>query len=233
MAARDVTYSFLDNGRIADLLPGLNPDRFFSPVRYTTRHAPAPTQLPWEPESPLACCVSPLHMGLFGRSKPATHFPTVNGIRLDGSPVVLPRDLPGPATLLIVSFRDAQDLLSDQWARLIERLQSTYGHQLAALELPVVAKSLKLFGGLATLGIQSQVDTEAERERTLPIFVDKTVFCKTLHCSNQGDVYVFLVDQEGRIAWRGDGGLDMDTISDLESSVQALIGTPPSPSGAS
>jgi len=162
-------------------------------------------------------------MGLFGRRHPATHFPNVKGVRLDGTPVTLPPDLPADATLLVVSFRDAADPLADQWARLGERLRATYGPRLAVLELPVVAKSLKLFGGLATLGVRGQIDTEEERERTVPIFVDKTVFCKTLACTNQGDVYVFLVTREGQIAWRGDGGLEMLEIAELEEAIRSLL----------
>ena len=166
-------------------------------------------------------------MGIFRRSKPATHFPEVHGVRLDDTPVMLPRDLPADATLLILAFRDAADPLADQWARLGERLQAIYGPQLAILELPVVAKSLKMFGGLATLGLRGQIDTDAERDRTIPIFVDKTVFCKTLNCPDRGDVYVFLVDRESRIAWRGDGSLDMQEIGALEAAVASLLPPPP------
>lgn len=165
-------------------------------------------------------------MGLFSRSDPATHFPDVKGIRLDGTPVVFPEELPAEATLLIVSFRDALDPLADQWARLGERLQETYGRQLETLELPVVAKSLKLFGGLATLGVRGQVDSDQERARTIPIFVDKTLFCKTLACDNRNDVYVFLVGADGQIAWRGEGGLDMSEIAELETAIRTLLGTP-------
>ena len=166
-------------------------------------------------------------MGLFNRSTPATHFPEVRGVRLDDTPVTFPDDLPADATLLIVSFRDAQDALSDQWARLGERLQSIYGSRFATLELPVVAKSMKLFGGLATLGVRGQIDNEEERHRTVPIFVDKTVFCKKLACKDQGDVYVFLVAPDGRIAWRGDGSLDMSEIAELEAAVASLLSDVP------
>ena len=166
-------------------------------------------------------------MGLFSRSPPATHFPEVHGVRLDDTAVTLPQDLPADFTLLIVSFQDATDPLADQWARLGERLQATYGSQVAVLELPVVAKSLKLFGGLATLGVRGQIDSDDERARTIPIFVDKTVFCKTLACNDQGDVYLFLVDREGRIAWRGDGHLEMQAVAELEATLASLVPTPP------
>ena len=162
-------------------------------------------------------------MGLFTSDDPATHFPEVKGVQLDGTAVAFPDDFPADANLLIVAFRDALDPLADQWARLGERLRETHGNRLAVRELPVVAKSLKLFGGLATIGVRGQIDDAAERERTVPIFVDKKVFCKALACSDQGDVYVFLVDREGRIAWRGDGDIEMDEISSLEGAVERVL----------
>ena len=162
-------------------------------------------------------------MGLFSRSDDATHFPEVRGVRLDDTSVSFPEDLPADATLLVVSFRDALDPLADQWARLGERLRETHGDRFATLELPVVARSMKLFGGLATIGVRGQIDDDAERDRTVPIFVDKKVFCNALGCSDQGDVYVFLVDREGRIAWRGDGDIDLDEIEALEAQTQRVL----------
>ena len=162
-------------------------------------------------------------MGLFSSSDPATHFPEVQGVELDGTAVAFPDDLPAEANLLIVAFRDALDPLADQWARLGDRLRETHGDRLAVRELPVVAKSLKMFGGLATVGVRGQIDDDAERARTVPIFVDKKAFCKQLACGDQGDVYVFLVDREGRIAWRGDGDIEMDEISALERAVAHVL----------
>lgn len=164
-------------------------------------------------------------MGLFSRSEPLTHFPTVKGARLDGTDVTFPADLPADATLLIVAFRDDLDPLSDQWARLGDRLADVHGARVATLELPVVSSKLKWFGGLATLGIRGQVDDDSERARTVPIFVDTKAFRKTLKVKT-GDVYAYLVARDGRIAWTGEGDIDMDEIQSLEAAVEDVLSSP-------
>lgn len=168
-------------------------------------------------------------MGLFSRSESLTHFPVVKGRRLDGTDVTFPRDLPADATLLVVSFRDDLDPLADQWARLGDRLAEPHGGRVAVLEVPVVNRTLKAFGGLATIGIRGQVDDDRERERTVPLFVDPKEFRKTLRVK-AADVHAVLVARDGRIAWRGEGDIDMDEIAGLEQAIADVLAAPiPSP----
>ena len=57
----------------------------------------------------------------FLSSAPPTHLPPAEGVRLDGAPAAFPADF-GPATLVVVTFRDDAAPLSGQWARLGARL---------------------------------------------------------------------------------------------------------------
>ena len=166
-------------------------------------------------------------MGLFS-SEPPSHFPVVEGKRLDGTAVRFPDDLPADATLLIVSFQDELDPLSDQWARLGDRIAESRDGRFATVEVPVVNVKLKLLGGLATMGIRGQVDTEQERARTVPIYADLKTFRKTLQVKT-GDVYPFLVARDGRIAWRGEGDIDMDEVAELEAAVDEVLRQPAPP----
>ena len=167
-------------------------------------------------------------MGLFSRSEPLTHFPVVDGARLDGTDVTFPADLPADATLLIVAFRDDLDPLADQWARLGDRFVKEHDGRVAVLELHVVSSKLKWFGKLATVGIRGQVDDDAEHARTIPIFVDIKAFRKRLGVST-GDVSAYLVARDGRIAWTGDGDIDMDEIQDLEAAIGDVLAAPVPP----
>ena len=166
-------------------------------------------------------------MGLFS-SEPPSHFPIVEGKRLDGTDVRFPDDLPADATLLIVSFQDELDPLSDQWARLGDRIAEGRDGRFATIEVPVVNSKLKLLGGLATMGIRGQVETEQERARTVPIYADVKAFRKTLQVKT-GDVYPILVARDGRIAWRGEGDIDMDEVAELEVAVDEVLRQPAPP----
>jgi hypothetical protein len=165
-------------------------------------------------------------MGFFSRSEPPSHFPVVNGTRLDGTAVTFPADLPADATLLVVSFRDDLDPLADQWARFGDRLVDAHGDRFAVLEVPIVSKKLKMLGGLATLGIRGQMDDDGERERTVPLFVDPKAFRKSLAISGTGDVSAFLVARDGRIEWRGEGDIDLDEVDALEEGVRRILAAP-------
>lgn len=168
-------------------------------------------------------------MGLFS-SAPATHFPVVAGRRLDDTDVRLPHDLPADATLLIVSFQDALDPLSDQWARLGDRLAAAHENRVAVWETPVLGKTFKHLGGLGTLGVRHQVEDDAERDRTVPLFTDVKALRKALRIKRDS-VHAYLVSRDGRIAWTGDGDIDMDEITELEAAIDELLNAPvPSPS---
>ena len=171
-------------------------------------------------------------MGLFTRSEPVSHFPPAVGKHLGtGAEVRFPDDLPADATLLVVAFRDDLDPLSDQWARLGDRLVDAHGDRMGVWELPVVNAKLKVFGKLATMGIRGQIHSEDERDRTVPLYVDTKAFRKALRLKTQGDVYAFLVDRAGRIAWRGEGDIDMEEVEALEHAVREVLDAPvPDPS---
>ena len=163
-------------------------------------------------------------MGFF-TSDPVTHFPLVSGRRLDGTDVRLPQDLPADATLMIVLFQDALDPLADQWARLGDRLAETHGGRFAVIETPVVSRKMKLLGELGTIGIRGQIETDAERDRTIPLYVDVKALRKRLKLKT-ADVYAFLLARDGRIAWRGEGNIDMEEVQDLEAAVVEVLDAP-------
>ena len=164
-------------------------------------------------------------MGFFSSADDATHFPAVSGRRIDGTDVELPRDLPADATLLVVAFRDDLDPVSDQWAALGERIASAHDGRVAVWETPVVDHKMKLLGGLATVGIRGELDDARERERTVVLYVDKTVFRKTLGIKTS-EVVAFLVHRDGEIVWRGEDTIEMDEITGLEAAVADVLAAP-------
>ena len=170
-------------------------------------------------------------MSLFGSSAPPETFPEVRATDLDGRDLTLPADLPAPLALVIVLFQDELDPLADQWARLGDEIAAQYPGRMAVVETPVVGRGMKLFGSLATMGIRGQVDNDAEHARTLPIYVDKKPFRKTLKLSKETDVYPFLVEREtGAVLWAGEGAIDMHEVQSLEAAVAEAAARIPEPS---
>lgn len=169
-------------------------------------------------------------MPLFGSTSLPDAFPEVRATDLDGKDLTLPSDLPAELCLVIVLFRDELDPLADQWARLGHAMEGNAEGRFAVVETPVVGRGMKLFGGLATAGIRGQVEGEQEHARTLPIYVDKKAFRKSLHLSKEGEVYPFLVHrQTGRVLWGGEGEIDMEEVQELEAAVAEALASPPPP----
>ncbi|MEM0963002.1 MAG: hypothetical protein AAGK21_10765 [Bacteroidota bacterium] len=166
-------------------------------------------------------------MGLFSK-EPTSYFPVSTGRRMDHSTFRIPHDLPADATLLIVAFQDSLDPLSDQWARLGSRLADAHDGRFAVLETPIVSAAFKHLGGLGTIGVRHQIDSEDERDRTVPLFVDTKRFRKVLRL-DASDVTALLVARDGRIAWRGDGEIDMEEIAALEAAIEDVLGAPTPP----
>ena len=75
------------------------------------------------------------------------------------------------------------------------------------------------------MGVRHQVESDLERDRTVPLFVDVKAFRKELKLKSN-DVYALLVARDGRIAWRGEGDIDLDEVSALEAAVAELLEAP-------
>ena len=104
------------------------------------------------------------------------------------------------------------------------QIETHYPGRFTVIETPVVGRGMKLFGDFATVGIRRQVETDQERARTVPIYVDRKPFRKTLKLSKTGDVYPFLVERSsGRILWGGRGEIDMEEVQSLEEEVARAV----------
>lgn len=159
-------------------------------------------------------------MALFSRPAP-THFPEVQGTRPDGTRVAIPADLPADATVLVVSFRDDLDVVSDQWARLVERIATGYGGRVAVWETPVLGRAAR---ALDALGSAMRDDEEPEdQRRTVRLHTDAGDLRKALGLRSANTVTAFLVARDGRIAWSGEDAVDLSEIAALEAALDEML----------
>ena len=164
-------------------------------------------------------------------------FPDVSGTALDGTALALPRDLPAAWNLLVVTFRDELDPLSDRWVLLGKRLAEGSEGRLSTFELHVLGKGFRLFRPIVHETMRAQADDADEQARTIPLHVDKGAFARALDVRDQDTAHVFLVARDGRIAWRGAGLLTPDLVAALEAAVGETLSdrtaadAPPAPAG--
>ncbi len=139
-------------------------------------------------------------------------FPRVEGKSLSGKEVVIPDDVEGEAILIGVAFeRDAQEML-DSWTHyfnaLCEGKKDIY-------ELPMIEGSLwKIFSGFIDRGMKSGIPEE-RHDKVVTYYGDTSDVKEKLEIEDKSLGYVFLLDEEGKVLFKGEGYADEEGKEEL------------------
>jgi len=68
-------------------------------------------------------------------------------------------------------------------------------------------------------GMASSISDEATRRRTLTVYTDVRRVTAALGIEDRGTIWLFLVDRDGRVRWRGSGAFDPSTAAGLAAAV--------------
>ncbi len=131
-------------------------------------------------------------------------FPKIEVKTLSGKRLVLPDDAEGRVVLIGVAFvREAQSML-DSWMDHFEEL--CQGKEV--YELPIIESDLwKIFSGFIDRGMRSGIPEE-KHDLVGTHYGDASEFKEKLGIVDTDLGYVFLVDEEGNIKFRGEGHAD-------------------------
>ncbi len=131
-------------------------------------------------------------------------FPRIKVETLSGKELVLPDDTEGKVVLIGVAFvREAQGML-DSWMDYFKHLCS----ENEVYELPIIESSFwKVFSGFIDGGMRSGIPRE-KHDFVGTHYGDASDFVDALGIKDKKLGYVFLVDEEGYIRFRGDGYID-------------------------
>ncbi len=148
-------------------------------------------------------------------------FPSVSASNLDGRSFDLPQDLEGELNLVIVVFRREHQGLIDGW---VPHLNSLVGEEkgLAFYELPVIHSSYSMFRRWIDGGMRAGISDEGARKRTITLYVDKRALKRRLEIPDEDAIYLFLIDRNGRVAWRWEGGFTEQKLVSLEEALKSL-----------
>lgn len=129
-------------------------------------------------------------------------FPKIKAKSLSGKEVELPSDVEGEAILVGVAFkRRAQEML-DSWTNYFDALcegsKDFY-------ELPMIEGSLwKIFSSFIDRGMKSGIPKEMH-DNVVTHYGDASEVKKKLEIEDDDLGYVFLLDEDGRILFKGEG----------------------------
>lgn len=98
-----------------------------------------------------------------------TRFPALTGRDLEGKEVIIPRDLPGEAQLLMVAFQRRHQLQVDSWSGVLADLVATYPG-LGVWEIPTLSSGYRPFRAFIDGGMRAGIADPHTRRHTLTVY---------------------------------------------------------------
>ncbi len=145
-------------------------------------------------------------------------FPRLMARDLTGRELSLPAALPGELTVVVVAFRRGQQRLVDSWLPWLERTAAADA-RLRYVELPTIGQHWAPARSVIDGGMASSISDEATRRRTLTVYTDVRRLTAALDIDDRSTIWLYLVDREGRVRWRGSGPFDSSTAAALAAAV--------------
>lgn len=126
--------------------------------------------------------------------------PPVTAYALDRAKVTLPADFAAPLNLLILSFQRDQQSVVEGWLPVL-----TPGSRAQTWVLPIAARENGLYRWWLNASLRGSLPPSQPRRYTVPLYVNKTQFLRSLQVSSEKDVVLLLTDKAGHVLWRTAG----------------------------
>ncbi|WP_416839506.1 hypothetical protein [Haloferax sp. DFSO52] len=141
-------------------------------------------------------------------------FPRLPSRDTNGQTVVLPDDLEGEQTLLLISFDHRQQSLVGSWRGFANELTETYNH-FGYYELVVLGGRSGMMPPVAGGGMSPDMARSRPHDNALVARVDKTALQRRLGLLGEGNIYALLIE-DGQIVRQAAGVLTPETADALE-----------------
>ena len=150
-------------------------------------------------------------------------FPTITAETLGGIKLTLPDAAEGNITLIVIAFkREAQSQL-DSWLRpFMKEFGSTPGFTF--YEIPMLAIYWKLMSWMIDSGMRSGIDVK-KHKNVMTYYGNINKYRQFLQLEDLRRGYVFLLDREGFIRWRGQGYSTKDSLQEMRDYVNEITCT--------
>lgn len=159
--------------------------------------------------------------GAPAQSGPEKRFPVVSGSDLNGRDLTLPRDFPGPASLVFVPFEMKQQGDVDSWTSFVRKLKSD-NPSLAAWELPTMSRSYLIMRFIIDNGMRSGITDTAARASTITLYIDVKEFTRALGLQDTKQIGVFVVTPDGEILARVMGRFSEEGAAEISRALNAV-----------
>ena len=146
-------------------------------------------------------------------------FPSVTGSNLQRRKLDLPEGFEGELNLVLIAFQQWQQSQVDTWIPFAKQLEEAHPG-LRYYELPTIQRLNALARTFINEGMRAGIPDPVARERTITLYVDKNAFKQALQLPGEDDIYVLLLDREGRVLWRAEGTFTQELGESLAAAVR-------------
>jgi hypothetical protein len=153
------------------------------------------------------------------QSNSHAQFPTVSGSNLQRTKLTLPQDFQGDRNLVLIAFQQWQQTQVDTWIPFARQLEEIYP-AVRYYELPTIQRLNTLARTFINEGMRAGIPDLVARERTITLYLDKKAFREALQLPAEDDIYVLLLDQQGRVLWRAEGAYTPDKGESLAAAIR-------------
>jgi hypothetical protein len=131
----------------------------------------------------------------------AAVLPSVTAYALDRAKVTLPGDFAAPLNLLVLSFQRDQQSIVDSW---VDALASA-APRIQTWVLPISQRENVLYRWWLNASLRGSLRANQPRRYTVPLYVNKAEFLRSLQVPSEQQVVLLLTDKEGHVLWREAG----------------------------
>lgn len=142
------------------------------------------------------------------------HFPEVSGFNLMREEFVFPQDFQGEFNLLLIPFQQRQQQDVNTWIPAAQELERSIPG-LVYYELPTIYQLPRLSRTFINEGMRAGIPDQTARERTVTLYLDKSVFKTALGINTEERIHIFLVDRQGDILWQEEGLFSVEKSQSL------------------
>ena len=142
-------------------------------------------------------------------------FPQISGKNLEDKEYNLPKSFEGKYNLVFVAFLREQQNDVNKWIPLANSLIKKY-EKLNYYELPVLSENYNLARWFIDGGMKAGIPDKSAREKTITIYTNKSKFLEVLDISEDNNIHILLLDDEGKILWRNKGTFSKEKADSLE-----------------
>ncbi len=122
-------------------------------------------------------------------------FPEVTGSNLLRQKQTLPDDFKGKMNLVFIAFQQWQQAEINSWIPYVMDWEKLYPG-LVYYELPVIEDRQNLYKWFINEGMRAGIPNPLTRERTIPLYLHKVNFTRSLEMTDEEHIYILLLNSD-------------------------------------